>query len=92
MRRDPVNGLYYPYYEVIVEDWVEDKTRENGGDYYPHSILATQSKKEAIAVFDAVEVSADRLEAKLIEDLGDDIVKLATKTACEDGPYVEWIN
>ena len=90
MERDPVSGLYYPFYVVLADDWKADKTKEDGGYYETVVLLTTQSRDAAVKLLENATVNCNRVQLTLLEEHYDDAITLAHKVACEDGPEVIW--
>lgn len=92
MSKDPVTGLYYPFYEIVSWDWEKDEQKEAGGEYEPHVLLRTQEKEDAVKAFKRVKVSCERLQVDLCEECKYETRKLAYKVSMVDGPYTEWLS
>lgn len=92
MSKDPVTGLYYPFYKIVSWDWEKDEQKEAGGEYNPFVLLRTQEKEDSVKAFKKVRVSSDRLQVELLEEHEEEVRTLAQKVSTEDGPYTEWFS
>ena len=71
------NGLNYPFYYVSVWKWIEEKRKEDGGEYWPITILETEDEGEAMSMAKSVTISPDTPQVNIrletydgVEDVG----------------------
>ena len=81
MRKDVVTGFYYPFYEVISDEW-DAKAEE----YRCYLLAQTQTYEESLAVIREVEVNSDVPQVEIIENGWDHSETLAIKIAVSDNP------
>ena len=80
MRRDPRNGLIYPYYSVVV--WTWDAKKE---EHFRKVTDEVQTLEEAIAIARKIPANADTPQVDVYAEYYDDSEKVAIKESYVSG-------